>query len=496
MWYFHRFTLIGLSLSVLILQSVKCGVISSKNEIVDTTVFKDVSEEMPFFTNLEGVLGSGRDSGNRTGDFHPREFPELTKRAYFLSPSEDPFYKPPTGYEKYPPGTILHYRLVSRSDPPAFYFLTYNLEANYQLLYRTTDTYGNPTYTVLSIFIPYNPDYSKVVSYQMAEDAVNINCSPSYTIQINAPQSTQEHAEFLLVQALLNRNWIVIIPDYEGPLSSFACGVLEGQAILDGVRAALLSKSFTGIDPQAEVIPWGYSGAALATAWAAQLQQTYAPELSIIGWVVGGVPSNFTELNIFLNGGLWAGYLAAGLLGLATQYPSAQQFVETKITPEGLAQINTLYKACANELPFLSFTQITSDGEGVFSDPLLTSVFNKILLGSEPPKQPVFMYASQIDDIVPVNMVDELYDSWCEGGTVVTYRKDLSPSHILEFATGSPGAIQWIIDMFNGASMPSQCNEKTRLISALTWTNMAIVGKDIFYGFSNLFLRVPVGEVL
>ena len=40
------------------------------------------------------------------------------------------------------------------------------------------------------------------------------------------------------------------------------------------------------------VCPDGISGGATATGWAAQLQASYAPELHVAGFVIGGTPAD------------------------------------------------------------------------------------------------------------------------------------------------------------------------------------------------------------
>jgi alpha-beta hydrolase superfamily lysophospholipase len=56
--------------------------------------------------------------------------------------------------------------------------------------------------------------------------------------------------------------------------------------ILDGVRAALGCER-PGLSPSAPVALWGSSGGGLASAWAAESRGRYAPELNIVGAVLG-----------------------------------------------------------------------------------------------------------------------------------------------------------------------------------------------------------------
>jgi hypothetical protein len=133
-----------------------------------------------------------------------------------------------------------------------------------------------------------------VVNYQVAEDSGGeINCAPSYTLQTGSDSKYAGTGgiEAALIAAALNQGWIVNSPDWEGPKSTFVDGFGAGQATLDSIRAALASESITGVSPQAKIQLWGYSGGALASEWASELQKSYAPETPIIGMALGGKQS-------------------------------------------------------------------------------------------------------------------------------------------------------------------------------------------------------------
>ncbi|EED19821.1 hypothetical protein TSTA_030840 [Talaromyces stipitatus ATCC 10500] len=96
-----------------------------------------------------------------------------------------PFYVPPEGFESTVAGSILRYR-----TPPypiaAFSLAPINLAASYQILYRTTNSFGDAVATVSTILVPHNADFTKLLSYQVAQDAANPNCLPSYAFQLEA----------------------------------------------------------------------------------------------------------------------------------------------------------------------------------------------------------------------------------------------------------------------------------------------------------------------
>lgn len=74
------------------------------------------------------------------------------------------------------------------------------------------------------------------------------------------------------------------VPDYEGPLASFTAGVLSGHSTIDSIRAVFNAKHILKIDKEARFAMWGYSGGALASEWAAELQVQVSPSLDF-GWL-------------------------------------------------------------------------------------------------------------------------------------------------------------------------------------------------------------------
>jgi hypothetical protein len=140
-------------------------------------------------------------------------------RGIPIPPSQDPFYQPPAGFENASPGTALGSRPVP-NPLAAFNIAKLNLAAAYQILYRTSDSHGNPEASVTTLMIPYNSDPTKLLSYQVAEDSAFLDCAPSYAFQQTATRNLSSQAEMLPMAAALNRGWYVNTLDYEGPKSA------------------------------------------------------------------------------------------------------------------------------------------------------------------------------------------------------------------------------------------------------------------------------------
>lgn len=112
----------------------------------------------------------------------------VVPRADVLLPSDDPFYAQPANISSYQPGEIIAWRTVDANLNGLLgeSITEISLNATYQYLYRTVDSFQNPVAAVTTVMVPFNADPSKLLSYQTAYDSANNDCSPSYLLQAGA----------------------------------------------------------------------------------------------------------------------------------------------------------------------------------------------------------------------------------------------------------------------------------------------------------------------
>ncbi|KAJ3497058.1 hypothetical protein NLG97_g2190 [Lecanicillium saksenae] len=434
---------------------------------------------------------------------HTSAIPDvLPKRSTLLLPSKDPFYAVPAGLDHVHPGTILKHR-PAPAPLAAFGIVPVKLQESHQILYRTTDSLGNATATVLTVLIPHNADRSKVLSYQVAEDAANINCAPSYALQLESATGPLfgtiiTQAEILLILAALEQGWVVIIPDFLGPKAAFIANKLSGQATLDGIRAALGSQSFTGIqDPR--ITMWGYSGGAIATNWAAELQPTYAPELMIAGAAVGGTVPDFRSALKRVNGDLFAGFVPPAILGLSAQFPEVSALVEQHIKPDAKDKFYRARDRClvpnAAEFLFADVFGMFDDRNLFFSNPTATAAIENANLGKAVPKIPFYWYKSVLDEASPVADTDAVVSKYCSEGVTIEYVRDIASEHGSYAAIGAPKAISWLKRVMNGETPKPGCSTKTTFSSLLDPATIEILPKYITDALLVILGR-PAGPII
>lgn len=359
--------------------------------------------------------------------------------AAVTEPADDPFYAPAAGYESAAPGAVLKQRGVTAAGLPA-----------QQLQVRSTDAKNRPVTVVSTLIVPpgFYPGQRPLLSYQPATDSLGDQCDPSYTLR------TGLEKEIPLLGLGLAKGWAVVVTDYQGPRDAYGAGRMSGHAVLDGIRAA---KSLSGAGlAGAKVGIWGYSGGALATGWAAELQPSYAPELTITGVAAGGTPADLTAAARTIDGGLFSGLGIGAIAGLAREYPELLPL----LNDAGRAAFADIADMCVAELaisyPLRRIAEFTHSADPL-NEPVARQVLADTRMGSHAPAAPVYLYHSKFDELIPWGSGDTLRREWCARGTRVTFVTDYLSEHNVLAVTGAPGAVGYLSARFLGISVPTTC---------------------------------------
>ncbi|KAL1617911.1 hypothetical protein SLS56_010751 [Neofusicoccum ribis] len=417
-----------------------------------------------------------------------------------VPPSQDPFYQQPDNISSYEPGAVIRSRQVSNSLEP-FIPLPANvsIQSVHQYLYRTTDSLGDAVAAATTILVPYNADPSKLLSYQIAYDSANPDCSPSYTLRngtaegglggiVGSNSTLSIDTPFASIAASLNQGWYIVTSDYEGLKAQFVAGLMAGYATLDSVRVALSEGPALGLSPQAKYAMWGYSGGSLASEWAAELQASYAPELKFEGAALGGLIANVTAVAVTINATPFAGLGFAGIAGLAKAYPNLTQYLDEYLLPEKAAEFYEIGSHClvgdiiegANKDLYSYFV----NGDQSLSEPVPTSVLNIAgqmgVYGT--PQMPLYIYHANGDEISPATETDQYVAEFCDkGGVTIEYYKNLFGEHATEEILGSANALGWVADRLEGKPVDSigSCTTENVFISQLEPDTIPLIGLEL-----------------
>jgi len=383
-----------------------------------------------------------------------------------VAPDEDPFYTPPRQLPTNNGDLI-------RSRPFTAYVseIVVNVPAvpvpahGWQIMYRTTDATGRPIAVTGSVFVPYSPWLGDrpVIGYSPGTVGPADRCAPSYGL------ARGSWYESVLPLDALTVGYAVMVPDFEGmgvPTDpTYLTGPSEGHAVLDGLRAAQRLPE-AGLSPDAPAALWGYSQGGHATAWAGQLQPSYAPELNLKGIAVGGLPG---DLDLVLDNVEQVGlHLAAWVyLGWHQAYPGLPW--GSLLTPLGAQKMAEVQTTC--EVDPDQGLLGTDNGTSVFqgltmpdlftANPRTRSAWRAAVTqnspGSTAPKAPVYIYGSQADEIVPYTAQRSVYHSWCQLGANAQWHDTLPLNHVGAAVQGNPDALAWISSRFAGLPSTSDC---------------------------------------
>ncbi|MGU3291160.1 lipase family protein [Williamsia sp. M5A3_1d] len=399
-----------------------------------------------------------------------------------LLPADDPFYRAAAGFEDTAPGTVLR----SRDVTLGFLGVVRQQIRATQLAFRSTDSDGAPMVAVTTVLLPSdrNPQAPcPIVSYQCAIDAITGRCFPSYALRLRAKAiGALPQFEFLLIAALLAEGWAVSIPDHEGPRGLWGIPREPGHIVLDGVRAAF-EHAPLGLDRDAPVGFWGYSGGGLATAWAAEMYAEHAPELNVIGAVLGSPVGDLGKTYVRLNGGLFSGLPALVVGALQHVYPELHSIIERHTTPKGRIALARLQRATTVEAVVrFMFTDMGDMLDRPLADILATpevkAVFDSIRLGRSAPAMPVLIVQAVNDRIMSVDDIDELARTYAAGGTSVTYHRDRFSEHMLLHPMSAPTALRWLRDRIDGLPIDERRLRTTwpTLLNPSTYRGMVRLG--------------------
>jgi triacylglycerol lipase len=252
--------------------------------------------------------------------------------------------------------------------------------------------------------------------------------------------------------AAVAEGWVVSVPDHEGQEGMWGTPLEPGYRVLDGLRATLNFERF-GLALDSRVGLWGYSGGGLASAWAAEVHADYAPDINMVGAVLGSPVGNLGNTFRRLNGSTYAALPALVVAALAKSYPGLARVIEEHATDEGRAMLARLERMTTAQAVIRYFKTnmdhwVRPPLEQVLGLPAVQEVFEAIRLGGTVPTPPVLIVQAVHDSLISVDDIDDLAHLYTEGGARVTYHRDLFSEHMLLHPMSAPMTLRWLTDRF------------------------------------------------
>ena len=265
-------------------------------------------------------------------------------------------------------------------------------------------------------------------------------CAPSRAFPTSANIVAQPFSASFNQELLSSTLWgsmgaNVFVTDYIGlgtpGLHTYVNRVEEAHAVLDGARAAT---ELSG-NPEAPIGIWGYSQGGGAAAAAAEMAETYAPELDIKGTWAGAPTADLLDVLGTVDGTLIGGVIGYALNGFVERNPELRGPMNERLNDRGRAILDELSTQCIGdtilEHPFLRTESLTKDGksmlENLKSIPEAGLILDEQRIGRGVPSAPVMITSGLNDDTVPYSQARQLAADWCEQGAAVEFRTNPLP---------------------------------------------------------------------
>ncbi|WP_225630614.1 lipase family protein [Streptomyces solaniscabiei] len=352
-----------------------------------------------------------------------------------------------------------------------------------RLMYKSTDANGEPVAVTGAYIEPtarWRGDGPRplvvVAPGTMGQgDQCAASMGLEHPLRLNG-QTVSVGYEDLSVYRLLARGVAVVVTDYAGlgttdRLHTYVNRVDEAHAVLDAVRAARALDS-ASVTADSRVGLFGYSQGGGATAAAAELQPSYAPDVELAGTYAGAPPADLAKVTEAIDGSDLAGALGWSLNGFLQSEPALRPIAERYVNTAGEKALEDLSTMCIGDALFsyggddsASWTKTgQSLGDIVRAEPALQAFLDKQRIGTSKPSGPVRVATGVSDDLVPHGQARRLAVDWCRRGGQVTYAPVLLPgvgsgllNHAAPLLTDQGTAISWLTDRLDGKPAGSNC---------------------------------------
>jgi alpha-beta hydrolase superfamily lysophospholipase len=330
----------------------------------------------------------------------------------------------------------------------------------YQVLYVSTTVDNTPVTVSGVVIVPgagapaAPPEGRPVLSWAHGTTGLGDACAPS------AQYPTGRTAEVMLAQLAVGRGMVYAATDYQGLGTPgphpYSVGLSEGRNVLDIARAAQRLTG-SGAGPTSKVLVWGHSQGGGAAAFSAELAPTYAPDLAVLGAIVGAPAADFPVVSAAIDGGLYFGFAVMAAAGFKAAYP--QLSYDAVLNDAGKQAVASIADACSDQVlkqfggHHASEYQITSPQEA--------PGWKDAVAANEPGQMktpvPIFLYQGQGDQVIPVQASAELLQRYCALGVTAERKTYPGTDHTSVIPAALGDIVAFANDRLAGLPAPSSC---------------------------------------
>ncbi|MEV6770753.1 lipase family protein [Nocardia sp. NPDC051030] len=376
--------------------------------------------------------------------------PQLYDLLPIPVPDKDSWYDDPADLASYQPGQVVRSREV-QTRVLGIPFPVYTK----QLLYRSNDVHDNPIVTATTVIVPGIPwtgSPRPVVSFQEAIDSTDSACNPSHTLQ------TGTMKESALAIYWLAQGFALNVPDFDGKINTFNT-YAEGKMVLDSLRAMKNDPALGLTD--SGIALYGYSGGGSGSIRAAELRETYAPDVPLLGTSIGGTPGDLVGIAQYATqpqpglAGTSSFTMWLGWASLAREYPEVFR-PEELLTEEGQQLLKDFEHRCYATIAlsgvYRPISAYFQPGKSLETSPEVLKVLRDNSLGHHIPDTPVLWWHGMWDELIPPSIVLPTVNSYWDRGADLRFYTVPLPEHLINAVTGWLPAVAWTSAVLRGLS--------------------------------------------
>jgi dienelactone hydrolase len=356
-----------------------------------------------------------------------------------------------------------------------------------RIMYKSTDSNGNPV-AVTGAYIEPAASWAghgprPLVVLAPGTMGQGDQCSTSLALQrglILGSEGNQTTIsigyEVLAMYRMLAKGIAVVETDYVGlgttdRLHTYVNRVDEGHAVLDAARAVRALPD-TSITAKSAVGLYGYSQGGGAVASAAELQSSYAPDVSLKATYAGAPPADLAAVTAAIDGSELVGALAWAVNGFVQSKPELEPLLDKYLSDAGRAALRNLSTMCVGDaiLGYLDqhSSSWTKTGQSladiIRSESGLKAYLGEQLIGTRKPTGVVRVATGVNDNLVPHAQARTMAAGWCKLGGAVVYAPIGLPdvgspllNHVGPLLADQGTAIDWLGLRLAGVPAISTC---------------------------------------
>lgn len=360
-----------------------------------------------------------------------------------INPEVTPFYTPPSPLPPGKPGEIIKTEKIETNNA--------RVQA-WRVMYHSRDLQGKDV-AVTGIFAaptaPAPQGGYPLLAIAHGTEGLARKCAISLD-PWGLPSVAGELLSFpdTAITPFVEAGYVVTAPDYQGlgapGVSSYLVGETTAQNIFDALRAA---RSFSEFSLSDKNFVWGHSQGGHAAAFAAQLEEKIAPDVSLDGIVLVAPATEF-EKNIADALSSPRANLATGLgMMIAGAWQQAYDVSpDTVFTDAGVQEVPKVFQDCV----IGTLTTFAGKPPNTYfkSNPLDTPPWRDLVRANTPQTilypAPMFVAQGASDIIILPSLTESFVQNMCAAQNTLQYQTYEGADHVGVVKASAPDVIAWL----------------------------------------------------